>query len=207
MAFDETPRFPDDISLGSKGGPEFSTAILQLASGYEKRNQNWIMALHRYNIAYGIKDAADMDVVRAFFFARGGRFRGFRIKDWADYTVGATTLSVAGDGIETDFQLEKQYTSGSITYVRNLIKPISGTLSGVTVNAVPQTEGVDFTVDYTTGIMTFGTPPGSGHAVAITALEFDVPVRFDTDMLDVEHEFWEIQSVPNIPITEIRDAT
>lgn len=207
MAFDDTPRFPEDISFGSRGGPEFSTAVLTLASGYEQRNKNWISALHKYNVAYGIKTREQMDTLRGFFFARGGKFRGFRYKDWADFESSATTLSVVGDGLETEFQLEKSYTSGSTTYIRNIIKPVSGTLTGVSVNSVPQTETTHYTVNYNTGIITFITPPGVGHAVAYTSLEFDVPVRFDTDFLDAEFEFWETLSVPNIPLVEVRDAT
>ena len=207
MSFDDAPRFPEDISFGSRGGPEFSTAVLTLASGYEQRNRNWLMALHKYNVAYGIKTREQMETLRDFFFARAGKFRGFRYKDWADFEAATVTLSVAGDGLETEFQLEKVYLSGSVTYVRNIIKPVSGTLTGVTVNAIPQTETTHYTVDYDTGIITFITPPGVGEAVAYTSLEFDVPVRFDTDFLDAEWEFWETQSVPNIPLVEVRDAT
>lgn len=207
MAFDDTPRFPEDISFGSRGGPEFSTSVLMLASGYEQRNKNWVSALHKYNCAYGIKTREQMDTLREFFFARGGRFRGFRFKDWADYQAGATTLSVQGDGLETQFQLEKSYTSGSVTYVRNLIKPVDGTLSGVSVDGVPQTVTTHYTVNYNTGIITFITPPANGVDIAFTAVEFDVPVRFEIDFLDAEWEFWETQSVPNIPLIEVRDAT
>lgn len=207
MAFDDTPRFPEDISFGSRGGPEFSTAVLKLASGYEQRNQNWITALHKYNVAYGIKDREQMDTLREFFFARAAKARGFRYKDWADYISGATALTVLGDGLNTTFQLEKLYVSGAVTYVRDLIKPVSGTLTGVTVNAVPQTEGVDFTVDYNTGIVTFTSAPLASEVVAYTSLEFDVPVRFDTDFLDPEFEFWETLSVQSIPLIEVRDAT
>lgn len=207
MAFDDTPRFPEDISFGSRGGPEFSTAVLTLASGYEQRNRNWLMSLHKYNVAYGIKTREQMETLRDFFFARAGKFRGFRYKDWADFEAGPTTLSVQGDGLETEFQLEKAYTSGLVTYVRNIIKPVSGTLTGVSVDGVPQTLTTHYTVDYNTGIITFVTPPGDGLDIAYTSLEFDVPVRFDTDYLDAEWEFWETQSVPNIPLVEVRDAT
>ena len=47
------------------------------------------------------------------------------------------------------------------------------------------------------------TAPGAG--VAITAgFEFDVPVRFDTDMLDVTLDLERLGSILSIPLLEIR---
>jgi hypothetical protein len=58
-------------------------------------------------------------------------------------------------------------------------------------------------VDTTTGSVTFTTAPGAG--VAITAgFEFDVPVRFDTDMLDVTLDLERLGSITSIPLVEIR---
>ena len=43
------------------------------------------------------------------------------------------------------------------------------------------------------------------HGAAITAgFEFDVPVRFDTDYLEVDLSHFEAGQIPNIPIVEIR---
>ena len=51
--------------------------------------------------------------------------------------------------------------------------------------------------------VTFTTAPGAG--VAITAgFEFDVPVRFDTDMLDVTLDLERLGSIISIPLLEIR---
>ena len=53
------------------------------------------------------------------------------------------------------------------------------------------------------GSVTFTTSPGAG--VAITAgFEFDVPVRFDTDMLDVTLDLERLGSITSIPLLEIR---
>ena len=51
--------------------------------------------------------------------------------------------------------------------------------------------------------VTFTTAPGAG--VAITAgFEFDAPVRFDTDMLDVTLDLERLGSITSIPLLEIR---
>lgn len=60
-----------------------------------------------------------------------------------------------------------------------------------------------WSVDTTTGNVTFTTAPGAG--VAITAgFEFDAPVRFDTDTLDVTLDIERLGSITSIPLLEIR---
>ena len=55
----------------------------------------------------------------------------------------------------------------------------------------------------TTGVVTFDTAPAEG--VAITAgFEFDVPVRFDTDVLDVTLDLERLGSITSISLLELR---
>ena len=48
MAFHAT-RFPLDIALGARGGPERMTDIVTLSSGREERNARWAQSRRRYN--------------------------------------------------------------------------------------------------------------------------------------------------------------
>ncbi len=178
MSFVET-RFPDDISYGSGGGPEYATDVVATESGHEQRNIVWQSARARYNVAHGIKTQAQLDALIAFFRARKGRAYGFRFKDWADYQ-GINQLLATGDGSSSQFQLVKRrYSSGGVEEVRSITKPVAGTVS-VYLDSVLVSAG--FTVDDTTGLVTLSSAPGNG--VAVTAdFEFDVPVRFDTDRL------------------------
>jgi uncharacterized protein (TIGR02217 family) len=41
-------------------------------------------------------------------------------------------------------------------------------------------------------------------AVVTAGFEFDVPVRFDTDRIDINLSSFEAGEVPNIPVVEIR---
>lgn len=198
MAFHEV-RFPEHISYGSSGGPKFKTTIFTSDSGREQRNIDWSEARCEYNVSHGIKSRQEMDELRAFFYSRAGRAYGFRYKDWADFRAANQTIGV-GNGVQTQFQVMKTYVSGSNSYGRVLKKLVAGTLTGVTVNAAPATH----TVNNNTGVITFSTPPANGHIVAFSLVEFDVPVRFDTDHLDAEHDFWETQSWPNIGLVELR---
>ena len=207
MAFHET-RFPDNISRGARGGPERRTQIVELASGDEERNASWADSRRRYDVAYGIRKADDLAAVIAFFEARGGRLYGFRFKDWSDYKSALPSVAISrtdqslgtGTGAATQFQLVKRYTSGAQTWTRTITKPVAGTVL-VALNGVNQPTG--WTVDTTTGIITFTVAPGIG--IAVTAgFEFDVPVRFDSEAMDVTLDFERLGSITSIPLIEVR---
>ncbi len=66
-------RFPDAIARGATGGPEYSTDIISVASGFEQRNINWQASRARYDIGTGIRTREQMAEVIAFFRARKGR--------------------------------------------------------------------------------------------------------------------------------------
>ena len=207
MAFHEV-RFPDNISRGARGGPELRTQIVELASGDEERNASWADSRRRYDVAYGIRRADDLAAVVAFFEARNGRLHGFRYKDWADYksappsqAITATDQQIGtGTGSLQTFQLAKRYASGAQTWVRTVAKPVAGTVR-VALGMVEQMSG--WTVDTTTGVVTFTTAPAGGVIVR-AGFEFDVPVRFDSDTLDVTPDFERLGSITAIPLQEIR---
>ena len=208
MAFHEV-RFPDDISRGARGGPERRTQVVELASGDEERNAAWADSRRRYDAAYGIRRADDLAAVVAFFEARNGRLHGFRWKDWGDFKSGLPSTPVTpidqmlgtGDGATTAFQLVKRYESGSQSWLRRIVKPVAGTVL-VARGGVEAVSG--WSVNATTGVITFAAAPGAG--VLVTAgFEFDVPVRFDTDAIEVDLSAFEAGDIPKIPIVEIAD--
>lgn len=198
MAFDEV-QFPTDISYGSSGGPEYSTDIVEIASGYEQRNSNWSQARARFNVAHGVKTKAQLDALIAFFRARKGRATGFRFKDWSDYSATNSAIGTGNDSATT-FQLKTSYSSGSITESRSITKPVAGSVT-IYVDAVEQLSGVS--VDTTTGIVTFSSAPAGGEVITAD-FEFDVPVRFDTDRLSASLDQYGSHSWQDIPIIEVR---
>ena len=48
-------RFPLDVSLGGRGGPERRTEIVTLGSNREARNARWAHSRRRYEAGYGVK--------------------------------------------------------------------------------------------------------------------------------------------------------
>ena len=121
-------RFPLDIALGSRGGPERRTDVVALGSGHEERNSRWADSRRAYNAGYGVKSLDDLHAVVAFFEERRGRLYGFRWKDHADFrscppsaTPTALDQSIGvGDGTRATFPLVKQYGD---------LGPFDGTLS------------------------------------------------------------------------------
>ena len=197
-AFHEV-QFPPAISYGASGGPGYLTTVVATASGHEYRNANWAAARGRWNVASGLKKREQVAELIAFFRARRGRAHGFRFKDWTDYQGLAQVLGTGNGSLKT-FQLVKNYVSGGVTESRTIAKPVAGTIK-VYRNGVLVTSGVS--VDTATGAVTFTTAPGAG--VIVTAdYEFDVPVRFDTDQMNVTIETYDLGTWAQVPIVEIR---
>lgn len=205
MAFINT-QFPVTISRGSSGGPAYQTTITLCASGIERANSDWSTPRHEFDAATGVKSAADLHSVLAFFHVMKGRFNSFRWKDWADYKSCAPTGTVSvtdqvigtGTGAQTAFQLIKTYSAGGSTQVRTITLPVSGTVAAA-LNSTPTTA---FTVNTQTGVITFSSPPGAG--VVVTAgYEFDVPCRFDSDSISVSMDSYKLGSA-TIPVIEVK---
>ena len=201
MAFHEV-RFPTDISYGEVGGPGWSTTVDILESGAEGRNQNWASERGRWELIRNNWTQAKINEVLAFFNARAGRLHGFRFKAVANYrtTSPYDYLGTATATPQTVWQLRKQFISGSTTYNKTIKKPVAGT-TRVYFGSVEQVTG--WTVSTTAGTITFGTGPPNGTVVNAYC-EFDVPVRFDTDNLQIISVAAGVFSLPSLPLVELR---
>ena len=82
------------------------------------------------------------------------------------------------------------------------VEPLAGTVT-VAIADDPKVEGVEFTVDATTGLVSFVTAPDIGAQVT-AGFEFDVPVRFDTDRIAVSLASFKAGEVPDVPVIEVR---
>lgn len=193
-------QFPPGISYGSKGGPEFSTDIVATFSGHEQRNINWQEARAKYDISSGIKTEQQWQQLIGFFRSRRGKAIGFRYKDWSDYKAINQRVG-KGDGQQTEFQLIKHYISGDYNYTRIINKPVNNDFCKIYIDNIPLENG--FNIDFTTGIITFSLAPRNSEEITAD-FEFDVPVRFDTDHLDLSMDSFAIGSWGNIPLVEIR---
>lgn len=177
MAFFEE-RLDARISFGARGGPVWSTSVVKVRSGRRSVNRNWSAPLHRYQIGHSIKSNADFETVRAFFYVVSGAYDGFRFKDWSDYQATQSNSYLTNKaGSPSEWQLQRIYTVGARTYLRDIYKPVST----ITVRRYRAgwSDASDAVVDYTTGTVQF-----SSHLAGDTYAwigEFDVPVVFTAD--------------------------
>ncbi|EBA11364.1 DUF2460 domain-containing protein [Roseobacter sp. CCS2] len=203
-------RFPASLSFGALGGPERRTEIVTLANGFEERNTPWAHARRRYDAGCGLRSLDDVETLIAFFEARQGQLVGFRWKDWSDYLSCKPSCAVAasdqllavGDEVTRSFQLAKSYRSGDAIYQRPVKKPVHGSVRAQVGGDYAQ-QGVDYEVDYDSGLLTFASAPDTGAEVR-AGFEFDVPVRFDTDVIMTSVSSFQAGEVPNVPVVEVR---
>jgi uncharacterized protein (TIGR02217 family) len=203
-------RFPLRVALGTSGGPVRRTDIVSLSNGRENRNRRWQDARRRYDAGSGVRSIDDLYAVLAFFEARAGQFYGFRFHDPVDHKSCAPGAVPAagdqqigtGDGTTAAFQLVKRYADAGGGTVRAIEKPVAGTVAvSVAGSTIP---AADYTVDAATGVVTFKPDkiPASGTIRA--GFEFDVPVRFDIDRIDIDLAQFNAGRIPSIPLVEIR---
>jgi uncharacterized protein (TIGR02217 family) len=213
MAFHNVVFF-EDYAQGVVGGPEFRTTVVSTSSGYEQRNVDWATARGRWDLSRLLYDPTARDATIAFFRARKGRAHSFLFKDWNDYFVGMTwnlvtkTLDhngahnfATGDGSTTIFQIYRIYSSGGFTESRKITRPKSAIK--VYKNGVEQTQPGQCSVDYSTGLITFVAAPAAAATVGWSG-EFYVPVRFDTDSLNVDYMSPTAGNAP-LPVVEVRE--
>ena len=137
MAIHDDVRFPTNISYGSLGGPEFLTDVVIADGGAEQRTQMWSLARERWNVAYGVREQADLQALLTFFYARKGRLHAFRFKNHDDYQ-GVDEFVGDGDGATAVWQLIKTYTSGTNSYVRTINYPTEDNVDVVIkINGTP----------------------------------------------------------------------
>ena len=190
-------RFPDSISFNSSTILEFNTTIITSKNGKEYRNVNWNNNKMKFNIVNGIKTKTELDEVIKFFRNVKGKAYGFRFKDWTDFSATNQQIGI-GDGETKEFQLIKTYTINGNTYTRKIKKPVISTikvfLDGIETN--------DFSIDLTNGLITFEVAP-SDTTIITANFEFDVPVRFNNDLLEVSLNSLSSGKINNLELIEI----
>ncbi|GLS01359.1 glycoside hydrolase family 24 [Brevundimonas denitrificans] len=208
MSFHEV-RLPARLAFGSTGGVERRTEIVTLGSGFERRSTPWTQGRRRYLIGANLRSLDDMAALTGFFEARRGRLYGFRFRDFADCKscapgAAAGSLDQAlgeGDGTRTVFPLVKRYGEGEDALERRIAKPVEGTVR-VAIDGV-ELAASGFAVDAPTGAVTLNAPPDAGAAVT-AGFEFDTPVRFDADRIEVTLESFDAGRMAAVPLIEVR---
>ena len=200
QAFDDV-LFPLALGREAEVSPEFSTAIVTSGGGHEARNASWAEARTRYDVGPGVRSEADIAALLAFFRARMGPARGFRLRDPFDFSSGGAVPGAAdqvlgvGDGVRVRFALVKAY--GAMQ--RRITRPVSGSVrvavGGVTTAAFTVVAG---------GFVELDVAPAVGVTVSAGFL-FDVAVRFAEDRLSVNRATFLAGAATAVPLVEVRE--
>jgi uncharacterized protein (TIGR02217 family) len=220
-------RLPEDVERGALGGARFNTSILELDSGFEKRNQNWATPIGEWDVGFGLllkfqedplSMKLDLDDLINFFYIVRGAAQSFRFKDWSDFEIGYQNgvavdaqLLGLGDDITTQFQIFKRYSYAGFTFDRVLTKLAQDGSLQVFLDGILQTITTHYTVDEDRGLINMVTAPAStggtgpgGEELLTFRTNFDVHARLDSDDLKVNMEIFNAGSWPNVPIRELR---
>lgn len=185
-------RLPTEMEKGAYGiTPEFYVATTRLTNGSSRKLLLRAKPIRKWDVSYGMQGlvgAAASDGLLAlydFYMARGGSFNTFRMRDWLDYQLVDEEIAT-GDASTTVFQIIKTYTDfGGFTRSENITKPSNNAADPAWVVKIngssAGTEGVDWTIDYATGELTFIVPPGNTLPITVTGY-FDRHVSFSRDV-------------------------
>ncbi|MFN3910789.1 TIGR02217 family protein [Hyphomonas sp.] len=192
---------PMPLALAASGGPERRVEVVPLAGGGEARNAVWAGSRRRWDIGSTVTRLETLQLLVAFFEARGGRLHGFRFRDRMDDRSGTLGAPVSafdqviatGDGAATEFALVKTYGD----WRRRIWKPVAGSVR-VAVDGIE----TPVLLNAATGVVMLTAPPPEGAVISAGFL-FDCPARFDTDRLDVNLEGFGAGRVVRVPLIEL----
>ncbi|MFS0848555.1 TIGR02217 family protein [Novosphingobium panipatense] len=208
QAFDDVP-YPLALGRDAAVVTEFSTTVAVTASGFERRNSLWSNARLRFDVGPGVRSEAELGALIAFFRARRGPARGFRLRDPSDFSSSGMTGAPGphdqelgrGDGLTGRFALVKRYGDGASAQVRRITRPDAASLT-ISVDGAPQVDSWRLEEG---GIVRFDEAPPPGSVVRAGFL-FDVPVRFAEDRLEISSAAFAAGEAPSVPLVEIREA-
>ena len=193
QAFDDV-EFPLALGREVEVSPAFSTQIVTAAGGAEQRNVAWAEARASYDVGPGLRSEGDIRTLLAFFRARHGPARGFRLRDPFDWQATGEAIGT-GDGRTRRFALVRRYDDAE----RRITRPVAGSVR-VAVNGAAR----PFTLA-AGGWVTLDAAPAAGAAVTAD-FAFDVPVRFAEDRLTVSRATFQAGSAVSVPLVELREA-
>jgi uncharacterized protein (TIGR02217 family) len=186
--------------------PTFQTRIQRAVSGRELRALDYPYPLWQFALVYDfLRDnpAAGYDELRTllgFFMLCQGAFGTFLFQDPSDWQVTGQQIGV-GDASNTVYPLQR--AMGTALPGGGFLEPITApnVVSAIYLNGVRQAP-TTYSIDPTTGLVTFGTAPGSG--LIITAdFTYYFRCRFIDDKYDFENfmdRLWQLKKLTFISV-------
>lgn len=200
-------RLSRDIEIGAKARPRYSTDIVTTDGGYEFRTSRWAYPLFSFEFTVEPGNSADdsadpaSQTLKEFvnlWHACGGRYNTFKFRHWSDYIATGNVIGT-GDGMTLAFQLYRTYTAGAVTRTRKITRPVQGSVTAY-VNGIES----PVSVNEGTGVITFGLAPTNGSTITAD-FQFDIPVRFGDDELEMVALMTDLDQPVNITLMEVRE--
>lgn len=194
-----SPKF----SYGIVGGSSFNTTIQRSTAGIEQRNINWEQSAGEWEIGFNLRENSEIEELIKFFMAQNGRGYSFRFLDWNDFQVVDELVGTATGGTGETFQITKTYVDeGSYSYTRDILLPVNVsdtdhtlglsfpvyTTMAVKFGGVLKAETTDYTVDYSTGIITTVT---AQTGLVTVSCSFHNKARFDSDIQSIMTNYYQ----------------
>lgn len=204
-------RLPTRICEEFQGGPGFATAFARARSGYTTANIDRPDPIWEYEADAVATNTDKRMQLMGFFLVNYGMAYSFRFRDLQHYWTGCQSYAgigdiiplaptdipefATGDGTTTQFQLAVPFSFGPYTLAHKITKPAKyGAADTMLDNpgyTGPRvwdetdllTEGVDYTIDYSTGIVTFSAAPADTHKLRWAGL-FDIHCRWKEDSIN-----------------------
>ncbi len=171
MSFIDT-RLNDRYRYGFVGGPRWSTLVVEMANGRNRRKKQWSMPHHEFTADFATFSEQEKSELLNAFMAAGGAFSSFRFRDWNDWVASDQEIGT-GNGTTAPMQLVRNYRFGATTYTRPITLPLNAVIRDIDNNVIAAA------IDPLTGMAT-PAAPWPIKALRWTG-QFDVRVRFAED--------------------------
>ncbi len=172
----DTVAINDKFTLGMRMGPVFQTTTIPLMGGFEDRNQDWEIALWKYEVSLTNRPIAEIQAFMAHILGRRGAANTFPLRDPLNNTLTDENIGT-GDGATAAFQIHLAYPDADRPYLR----PIT-IVSSLVVKVAGVTKTVTTHYTEANGIVTFtgGNIPTAGQAITVSC-NWLARVRYDQD--------------------------
>lgn len=198
-----TAIFPPLVGLGwsVKRSPMWKTRVQEAISGKETRIADWSFPRWRWELAYdflrGDAGHGEFQALAGFFNQRQGMFDDFLYQDADDF--GATgQLIGTGDGTTRAFQLIRALGG----FIEPIIAP--NVVSNVYLAGIVQSPSA-YTVDSTSGIVTFTSAPAAATVVSAD-FTFYFRCRFVDDSMDFEKFMSQLWRAKKLALVSLKSS-
>ncbi len=172
----DTVVINDKFALGMRMAPVFQTTVIPLLGGYEDRNQDWQVALWKYEVSLTNRPIAEIRAFLAHILGRRGAANTFPLRDPLFNTLVDENIGT-GDGVTASFQIHETIEDDDRPYVR-----IYTIVTGLVVKVAGVTKTLTTHYTQTDGLVTFtgGNIPTGGQPVTVSCGTL-IRVRYEQD--------------------------